>query len=78
MNLQEYLSLKIHQAEIAATTHETFCLIWGVKRDLLNPPIVDKILKKAVRDRGEGGGGTAAMNDTMKAEADVREVGEDR
>ena len=35
MNLQEYLSLKIHQADLADPTHQTFCLLCGFQIDLL-------------------------------------------
>ena len=35
MNLQKYCSLKIHQDNLAAPIYQTFCLLWGVHRDLL-------------------------------------------
>ena len=35
MNIQKYLSWKIHQADLASPTHQTFCLLLGVQRDLL-------------------------------------------
>ena len=35
INLQKIWSLKIHQSDLAAPTHQTFCLLWGFQRDLL-------------------------------------------
>ena len=35
INLQKICSLKIHQSDLAAPTHQTFCLLWIVQRDLL-------------------------------------------
>ena len=35
MNLQKYFSLKIHQADIEAPTHQTFCLLCRFHRDFL-------------------------------------------
>ena len=49
-----YSSLMIHQAYLAAPTHEAFCLLCRVQRDLLVPPPVKKIWTAAYRDRGEG------------------------
>ena len=34
MNLQIYFSLKIHNADLAISTHQKFCLICGFQRDL--------------------------------------------
>ena len=35
MKLKKYFSLNIRQADLAATTHQTFCLLCGVHRGLL-------------------------------------------
>ena len=34
-NLQKHLSLKIHQADLADSTHQTFCVLFIFQRDLL-------------------------------------------
>ena len=78
MNLQEYLSLEIHQADLAAPTHQTFCLLCRVQRDLLVLPPVDKIRTATGADEGKGGGGTATTNDMTTVAEDGREGGEER
>ena len=79
MNLQKYFSLKIHQVDLAAQTHETLCLPCGVPGDLLAPSLVEKIWtasgRGGVRGGGKGGGGTAPTNDTTAAAADIVEEG---
>ena len=67
MNLQKYFSLKIHQADLSATAHETLCLLCRVQRDLLVPPPINNIRTALGRDGGKGGGGTANTNDTAVA-----------
>ena len=78
MNLQTYFSLKIHQADLAAPTNETFCLVCGFQRDLLVLPPVEKIWMAVGRDGGKGGGVTVATNDAEILAADRGEGGEER
>ena len=68
INIQKYFSLKIHQDDLASPTHETFCLLCGLQRDLLTPPPVEKIRTGESGDGGEGGGVTSATNDVTVAE----------
>ena len=48
MNLQKYFSLKIHQYELAAPTHQNICLLCEVQRDLLVhlPPHKGKMIQR--------------------------------
>ena len=71
----KYFSLKIHQTDLAAPTHQTFCLICGIQRDLLFPFPVEKTWTGVGRDGGEGGGETSAMNDEVAAAEDRGERG---
>ena len=64
----KYFSLKTHQAGLAAPTHETFCLLYGVHRYLRVPSPYNNIRMASERGRGEGGVGTSAMNDATSAE----------
>ena len=79
MNIQKYFSLKIHQADLAAPTHKTLCLLCGVQGDLLVPPPIEKTRMGAGGPGRYGdncGGGTAATNDVTAA--DRGEEGKER
>ena len=72
MNFQKYFSLKIYQADLAAPTYETFCLLCVFQRYLilLFLPPIENIQTAEVGEGGEGGGVTASRNDAMVAAAE--------